>query len=100
MAPSKVYSVNSGVNDNYAGVSVDSHSATVHSLRLPGKQLFLMPLLKAKKYCNNGNKQGVSDAWEELEQSGLGKLERTDTSKLHGMVCYKQIYMYFSHNLT
>ena len=90
MASSKVYSVNSGVSDNYA----------VHSLRPPGKQLFLMPLLKAKKYCNYGNKQGVLDAWKELEQSGLGKLERTDTSKLHGMVCYKQIYMYFSHNLT
>ena len=75
-------------------------SATAHFLQLPGKKLFLMPLLKAKKYHNYGNKQGALDAWEELEQSGLGKLERTDTSKLHGMACYKQIYTYFSHNLT
>ena len=62
MAPSKVYSVNSGVSDNDAGVSVDSHSATVHSLQLPGKRLFLTPLLKAKKYCNYSNKQGPLDA--------------------------------------
>lgn len=87
------------MSDKDVGISADSHYATAHSLWLPGKWLFLIPLLKAKKYHNYGNKQGALDVWEELEQSGIGKLERTDTSKLHGMVCYKLVYTYFSHNL-
>ena len=41
----------------------------------------MTPLLKAKKYRNFGNKQGALAAWEELERSGLGTVDRTETSK-------------------
>ena len=71
-----------------ADVNADSHSAAAHSLRLPGRRLFMTPLLKAKKYRHYGNKQGALAAWEELEQSGLGRVERTETSKGVGTVSY------------
>ena len=57
---------------------MDPSSATAHSL---GRKLYMTPLLKAKKYRNFGNKQGALAAWEELERSGLGTVDRTETSK-------------------
>ena len=41
---------------------------------------------KAKKYRHHGDKQGALAAWEELEQTGLGRVERTETSKGVGTV--------------
>ena len=47
-------------------LQIDGHSAAAHSLRLPGKRVFLTPLIKAKKVRNYGNKQGALGAWKEL----------------------------------
>ena len=80
------------MSDGADEVTVDSSSATAHSLRLPGRKLYLTPLLKAKKYRNFGNKQGALAAWEELERSGLETVERTEASKGISMVRKSAIY--------
>ena len=46
-----------------------------HILLLPGKRLFLSPLLKKKKFRGFAEKDGVLREMEELEKLGLGKLE-------------------------
>ena len=46
-----------------------------HTLKLPGKRLYLTPLLKAKKFRQYGYKTGALAAFDELQQAGLGVLD-------------------------
>ena len=48
---------------------------------LPGKILNLSALLQAKKFRGKGNKEGAVAAFQELEQTGLGKLISEDSRR-------------------
>ena len=52
----------------------DNKGAAAHCLKLPGKHLYLTPLLKQKKFRNYGSKSGALAAFEELQSSELGKI--------------------------
>ena len=52
----------------------DNKSAAAHCLKLPGKHLYLAPLLKQKKFHNYGSKSGALAAFEELLSSELGRI--------------------------
>ena len=41
-------------------------------LTIPGKKLFLAPLLAMKKFRKRGNKEGAVSAFYQLEEEGLG----------------------------
>lgn len=43
-------------------------------LTLPGKRLYLTPLLAMKKFRKRGNKDGAIAAFYQLEEQGLGKV--------------------------
>ena len=49
----------------------DNKGAAAHCLKLPGKHLYLTPLLKFRNY---GSKSGAVAAFEELQSSELGKI--------------------------
>lgn len=51
----------------------DDEKIAAYCLLLPGKKLFLTPLLAAKKFRNRGNKDGAVRAFELLEEQGLGQ---------------------------
>ena len=55
---------------------------------LPGKQLYLTPLLKAKKFRSHGYKVGAMGAFCELESSELGKVEEIGASRGTHTVCF------------
>lgn len=48
---------------------------------LPGKTLYLSALLAAKKFRNRGNKPAALDAFHELEDAGLGKIDTEERSR-------------------
>jgi len=52
-----------------------------YCLLLPGKILYLSPLLEAKKFRYRNHKKGALQAMRTLEQEGLGLLEEVGTSK-------------------
>ena len=54
------------------GISEDDLTAA-HCLLLPGKCLYLTPLLAAKKFRRKGNKEGAVRAFMQLQEEGLGK---------------------------
>ena len=59
-----------------------------HTLKLPGKRLYLTPLLKPKKFRNHGYKAGALAIFDELQQAGLGVVETiTKKSGVVGYVC-------------
>lgn len=60
---------------------VEPDGAIAHVLRLPGKSLYLTPLLKAKKFRNFGYRQGAMSAFEELQKANLGTLEESGAGK-------------------
>ena len=55
--------------------------AAAHCLRLPGKSLYLTPLLKAKRFRNFGYKTGALKAFQELQLAQLGSLEEIGAGK-------------------
>ena len=57
--------------DNEQDISDDNITAA-YCLTLPGKVLYLSPLLSAKKFRNRGNKDGAVRAFLQLEEEGLG----------------------------
>jgi hypothetical protein len=65
--------------------SADANSAEAISLKLPGKRLFLTPLLRAKKFRHH-KKAGTLAAWRELEKAKLGYI-KSETTKARGTVC-------------
>ena len=62
-------------------------------LCLPGKTLYLTPLLALKKFRKKGNKDGAVRAFYQLQEEGLGKvLELTGTkgiSSVSALISYK-----------
>lgn len=86
-------SIIAAVDSNDAEVPLTSNMAATHTLKLPGGKLFLTPLLKAKKYRNYGHKQGALTAWEKLEESGLGRVEKTDIRGIGvvSTVCFEHV---------
>lgn len=60
---------------------VEPDGAAAHTLRLPGKNLYLTPLLKAKKFRNFGYRAGAMAAFEELQEAKLGTLEEIGAGK-------------------
>ena len=67
----------------------DMQTANYHSpksngsycLTLPGKKLYLKPLLSMKKFCKHGNKRGAIEAFYYLEKEGFGKVLEITTPK-------------------
>lgn len=47
-------------------------ATTGYCLTLPGKILYLTPLLTAKKFRSRGNKEGALRAFYKIEEEGLG----------------------------
>ena len=56
-------------------------SAAAFCLKLPGKNLYLTPLLKAKKFRSYGYKTGAMSAFRELQNADLGKVEEFGAGK-------------------
>ena len=50
----------------------DDNMTAAFCLTLPGKVLYLSPLLTARKFRNRGNKDGAVRAFLQLEEDGLG----------------------------
>jgi len=48
---------------------------------LPGKKLYLKPLLDMKKFQKRGNKEGAVAVFYRLEEEGLGKVVEMINSK-------------------
>ena len=62
------------------GKTMNAETKERYCLLLPGKVLYLSPLLAAKKFRNKGNKSGALTALRHLEQEGLGKLKEVGAS--------------------
>lgn len=56
-------------------------SAAGFCLKLPGKNLYLTPLLKAKKFRSYGYKTGAMSAFRELQTADLGTVEEFGAGK-------------------
>ena len=54
-----------------------------HCLTLPGKTLYLTPLLAQKKFRGYGNKDSAVRAFFKLEEDGLGKTFVIGTSRVN-----------------
>ena len=52
----------------------DDNATAAYCLHLPGKVLYLSPLLAQKKFRKRGNKDGALRAFYQLETEGLGKV--------------------------
>jgi hypothetical protein len=59
----------------------ESNKTAGYCLTLPGKTLFLTPLLSQKKFRSYGNKDGAVKAFFQLEEEGLGKTHIVGNSK-------------------
>lgn len=67
---------------------VESHGGLAHrnaafSLLLPGKVLYFKALNSSsqRKFRDKGNKPGARQAWELLQENGLGKLKETKPNR-------------------
>ena len=52
-----------------------------YCLTLPGKTLYLSPLLALKKFRNKGNKDGAVRSFYRLQDEGFGKVKEIVGSK-------------------
>ena len=78
-----------GIESSQATRSLDtseSHSNAAMSLILPGKVLHLNALLAMRKFRNCGNKAGAVRGFEELQESGLGKIHSIKPQRGASMV--------------
>ena len=66
-------SVNEGLGEDDA--------TAAHCLNLPGKTLYLTPLLAGKTFRKRGNKDGAVRAFYQLEAEGLGRIMEVGGSK-------------------
>ena len=67
--------------DNEESTKCSGSNAAAFCLKLPGKSLYLTPLLKVKKFRNFGYKTGAMCAFRELETAQLGTLEEFGAGK-------------------
>ena len=61
--------------------TINMDSTAAFCLTLPGKRLYLSPLLAMKKFRKKGNKEGAIAAFYKLEEDGLGKVLEVQCSK-------------------
>lgn len=55
------------------GTTPERNRIAGYTITLPGKRLYLTPLLSQKKFRSYGNKDGAVKAFYQLEKEGLGK---------------------------
>lgn len=60
---------------------VEPDGPAAYALRLPGRNLYLTPLLKLKKFRNFKLRVGAMSAFHELERAMLGTLEEVGAGK-------------------
>ena len=60
---------------------VEPDGPAAYALRLPGRNLYLTPLLKQKKFRNFKLKIGAMTAFNELQEDKLGTLEEMGAGK-------------------
>lgn len=60
--------------DYSTDVKNEEDSTAGYCLTLPGRKLYLTPLLSMKKFRKRGNKDGAIAAFYQLEAEGLGKV--------------------------
>lgn len=64
-----------------------------YTLLLPGRTLYLTPLLAQKKFRKKGNKDGAVRSFHQLESEGLGKTleiggtKGTSLVRIHNAYC-------------
>ena len=66
---------------------VQENPTAAYCLLLPGRKLYLSPLLAMKKFRNKGNKEGAIRAMHKLEDEGLGKVLIVSGSRGNSQVC-------------
>ena len=71
---------------NESDKSTDDKANAGFCLTLPGRKLYIQPLLFMKKFKNRGNKRGAVKAIILLEQEGLGRVIQIRSSKSSVMV--------------
>ena len=67
---------------------VNANNNAGYCLTLPGKKLYLTPLLEKKKFRRRGNKEGALAAFYQLGKESLGKLLELQGSKGASKVSY------------
>ena len=67
--------------DDVIKTTTEDKSNGAMCLLLPGKKLYLQPLLAMKKFRNKGNKTGVITAFYKLESEKLGKVLEISNSR-------------------
>jgi len=79
-------------HDEVSASPVEAHANNTagYCLTLPGRKLYLTPLLGMKKFRKHGNKDGVA-AFYQLEEDGLGRLLELQGSKGTTTVSFKVI---------
>lgn len=68
--------------------TTSDNATAAMTILLPGKILYLTPLLNAKKYRNRGNKDGAIRAFYQLHDEGLGNVIEVEGGKGSSMVHY------------
>lgn len=66
---------------NFQSEVIEPDGVAAHTLKLPGKVLYLTPLLKAKKFRKFGSKKEALEAFKELEDAKLGTMEEVGAGK-------------------
>ena len=56
---------------------------------LPGKNLDLSAIIRAKKFKSRGNKPAALEAFKTLQEAGIGTLEELGSARRTAMVGYK-----------
>ena len=74
-----------------------ANNTAAYCLTLPGRKLYLTPLLGMKRFRNRGNKEGALTAFYQLEEDGLGKLLELQGSKGTSTVSYALCNLYTAY---
>ena len=84
-----------GLDDEIKISSIEDKTTVAFCLTLPGRKLYLQPLLAMKTFRNRGNKTGAITAFYKLEDAKLGKvLEITNSKGTTTVNKWLQIYTY------
>ena len=76
--------------------SSEDEATAAYCLTLPGRKLYLTPLLSMKKFRKRGNK-GAIRAFYKLEENGLGKVLELSGSKGTSTVCMDCNVLWYLH---
>ena len=76
--------IGDGMTENLS----DDDATAAFCLHLPGKILYLSPLLAQKKFRKRGNKDGAIRAFYQLETEGLGKVMEVGCTKGTSIVSF------------